>query len=161
MPTSSRWLAVSSELCFRYDSVYARPRRRRDPRDRPRRDRDRDRDRDRPLRRLPRDRRRRSRECDRDCDRDRPLRRLPRDRPAHSSTATATASLLFLSAWYCSAPPPRLMDRHSSSGCWRRQAWLQYRVLHLTHFPSQFWSKGAAQTQQVVRIIVLLKPESL
>ena len=28
VPTSSRWLAVSSELCFRYDSVYARPRRR-------------------------------------------------------------------------------------------------------------------------------------
>ena len=139
MPTSSRWLAVSSELCFRYDSIYARPRRR-DPRDRPRRDRDRDR----PLRRLPRDRRRR-----------------PRDAvsSAHSSTATATASLYFLSAWYCSAPPPRVIDRHSSSGCWRRQAWLQYRVSHLTHFPSQFWSKGAAQTQQVVRIIVLLKPE--
>ena len=92
MPTSSRWLAVSSDLCFRYDSVYARPRRR-DPRDRRRRDR----------------------------DRDRPLRRLPRD----------------------------------------RRRWLQYRVSHLTHFPSQFWSKGAAQTQQVVRIIVLLKPESL
>ena len=117
MPTSSRWLAVSSDLCFRYDSVYARPRRR-DPRDRPRRDRDRDRDRDRPLRRLPRDRRHRPRSRD--------------------GGATAT-----------------------SSGCWRRQAWLQYRVSHLTHFPSQFWSKGAAQTQQVVRIIVLLKPESL
>ena len=28
MPTSSRWLAVSSDLCFKYDSVYARPRRR-------------------------------------------------------------------------------------------------------------------------------------
>ena len=43
----------------------------------------------------------------------------------------------------------------------RVTAWLQYRVSHLTHFPSQFWSRGAAQTQQVVRIIVLLKPESL
>ena len=102
MATSSRWLAVSSDLYFRYDSVSA-----------------------------------------------------------HASTATATASLYFLSAWYCSAPPPRIIDRHSSSGCWRRQPWLQYRVSHLTHFPSQFWSKGAAQTQQVVRIIVLLKPESL
>ena len=59
VPTSPRWLAVSSELCFRYDSVYARPRRRRDPRDRPRRDCDRDR----PLRRIPRDHRRRPRDA--------------------------------------------------------------------------------------------------
>ena len=43
----------------------------------------------------------------------------------------------------------------------RATAGAEYRVSHLTHFPSQFWSKGAAQTQQVVRIIVLLKPESL
>ena len=29
------------------------------------------------------------------------------DAAAHASTATATASLYFLSAWYCSALPPR------------------------------------------------------
>ena len=108
VPTSSRWLAVSSELCFRYDSVYARPRRR-DPQDRPRRDRDRDR----PLRRLPRDHWRRPRECDRDCD-------------AHSSTATATASLYFLSAWYCSALPPRWILLQIC--LWPRRQWSCWHV---------------------------------
>jgi len=34
---------------------------------------------------------------------------------AHASTATATASVYFLSAWYCSAPPARLIRRQSAS----------------------------------------------
>ena len=75
---------------------------------------------------------------------------------AHASTATATASLYFLSAWYCSALPPRwirlqicLWPRRQWS-CW--QVLLQYLVWHLTQ-RGALWASGAAQAAQVVRII--------
>merc|ERR1712138_263450 len=76
---------------------------------------------------------------------------------AHASTATATASLYFLSAWYCSALPPRciflqicLWPRRQWS-CW--QVLLQYLVWHLTHRGAS-WASGAAQAGHVVRIIL-------
>ena len=77
---------------------------------------------------------------------------------AHASTATATASVYFLSAWYCSAPPARLIRRQSAScpplsQCWRWQASLQYLVLHLLHRFLWSWASGAAQAAQFVRII--------
>ncbi len=90
----------------------------------------------------------------------RPGRVLGAGAPPRSSTATATASLYFLSAWYCSAPPPRLILRQSAScpplsQCWRWQASLQYLVLHLLHFFPRLWASGAAQAAQFVRIILV------
>ena len=38
------------------------------------------------------------------------IARLPLVSSAHFSSATATASLYFLLAWYCSAPPPFLAE---------------------------------------------------
>ena len=69
------------------------------------------------------------------------------------------ASLYFLSAWYCSAPPPRLIRRQSAScpplsQCCRWQASLQYLVLHLLHLFLWSWASGAAQAAQFVRIIL-------
>ena len=78
---------------------------------------------------------------------------------SHASTATATASLYFLSAWYCSAPPPFFIFLHRPSWpprsqCPRWQASLQYLVLHLLHLFLWSWASGAAQAAQFVRIIV-------
>merc|ERR1712155_238336 len=76
---------------------------------------------------------------------------------AHASTATATASLYFLSALYCSALPPRCIFLHIC--LWPRRQWscwqvlLQYLNLHLTHRGAS-WASGAAQAGQVVRIIL-------
>ena len=73
------------------------------------------------------------------------------------STATATASLYFLSAWYCSALPPRCIFLHIC--LWPRRQWscwqvlLQYLVLHLTQRGAS-WASGAAQAAHVVRIIL-------
>ena len=46
---------------------------------------------------------------------------------AHASTATATASLYFLSAWYCSALPPRCIFLHIC--LWPRRQWSCWQVL--------------------------------
>ena len=76
---------------------------------------------------------------------------------AHASTATATACLYFLSAWYCSALPPRCIFLQIC--LWPRRQWscrqvlLQYLVWHLTH-RGALWASGAAQAAQVVRIIL-------
>ena len=75
---------------------------------------------------------------------------------AHASTATATASLYFLSAWYCSALPPRCIFLHIC--LWPRRQWScwqvesQYLNLHLTQRGAS-WASGAAQAAQFVRII--------
>ena len=80
------------------------------------------------------------------------------DAAAHFSTATATASLYFLSAWYCSALPPRCIFLHIC--LWPRRQWsiwqvlLQYLTLHLTQRGAS-WASGAAQAAQVVRIILI------
>ena len=76
---------------------------------------------------------------------------------AHASTASATASLYFLSALYCSALPPRCIFLHIC--LWPRRQWScwqvasQYLVLHLTH-RGALWASGAAQAAQFVRIIL-------
>ena len=79
---------------------------------------------------------------------------------AHASTATATASLYFLSALYCSALPPRCIFLHIC--LWPRRQWScwqvasQYLVQHLTQRGAS-WARGAAQAAQVVRIIFGLR----
>ena len=76
--------------------------------------------------------------------------------PEERSTATATASLYFLSALYCSALPPRWIFLHiclwprRQWSCW--QVWSQYLILHLMHRGAS-WASGAAQAAHVVRII--------
>ena len=68
-----------------------------------------------------------------------------RDAAAHSSTATMTASLYFLSAWYCSALPPRcifhthLLVAAAPWSIW--QVRLQYLDLHLMH-RGAVWASG-------------------
>ena len=81
--------------------------------------------------------------------------------PSDASRATAGAGRASATAIATATGPSDASRATAATVHARVTAWLQYRVSHLTHFPSQFWSKGAAQTQQVVRIIVLLKPESL
>ena len=78
---------------------------------------------------------------------------------AHAAAATATASLYFLSAWYCSALPPRCIFLQICLWPPRRQwsIWqvrLQYLNLHLTH-RGALWASGAAQAGQFVRIILV------
>jgi hypothetical protein len=76
---------------------------------------------------------------------------------AHASTATAAASLYFLSAWYFSAPPFRNIFLHiclwprRQWSCWRVES--QYLSLHLTH-RGALWASGAAQAAQFVRSIL-------
>ena len=70
--------------------------------------------------------------------------------------ATATASLYFLLAWYCSALPPRCIFLHIC--LWPRRQWsiwqvlLQYLVSHLTH-RGACRASGAAHAGHIVRII--------
>ena len=45
---------------------------------------------------------------------------------AHFATATATASLYFLSAWYCSALPPRCIFLQIC--LWPRRRWSCWQV---------------------------------
>ena len=77
---------------------------------------------------------------------------------AHFSAATATASVYFLFALYCSAPPERFIFLQSwswppSFQCCTWHSGPQRRVLQRPHFLPNDKPSSVAQTAHCVRII--------